>query len=395
MLQMSAPPAVASRGRVLECDAFRGIASILVILQHTLPATTFFGSFLISPLPSFLGMRTFFMLSGYLITGILLDAQCRNPSVWSVLKAFHIRRLLRIFPLYYVVLTLCFLGGVTATREGWVAYYTYTENFRFSNLNAYEFPFGHFWSLAVEEQFYLVWPIVLLTTPRRLLPWLLASFLGVGAISRYLLLREWNVVAAYTLMPARIDAFAIGALLAWLQRTPESEVPRLIRVWRRTWVWSGAMLLLVPYIWRYVDWGLVHGGMFRLTPHGADILGDTGYALLCTSFLSSMLRGLPKTLDAVFRWNPFVYLGQISYCTYMIHPIVMAIGWKFGPPWFPAQQSLALALVVLPITIAVASLSWWVFEKPLNDLRRFFPYAPDATRPSMPVPAARETVVTV
>jgi peptidoglycan/LPS O-acetylase OafA/YrhL len=163
------------RERDPRLDGVRGIAILLVLVYHL---TLYGGMAPNGPfldrlwrtwtLPLGLGVDLFFVLSGFLITGILLDTK-DGPDYF---RNFYARRFLRIFPLYYATLAATFLL-IPAVRLDAVWYWTYLINYRFADVGWPRVAYlGHFWTLAVEEQFYLVWPALVFFVPRRVLPWL-------------------------------------------------------------------------------------------------------------------------------------------------------------------------------------------------------------------------------
>ena len=150
-----------------QLDALRTVAVGLVITQHWFQV-------LLPPFikPGLTGVHIFFILSGFLITGILLRmrdgmTQSQN-SAFSAFKIYYVRRSIRIFPLYYFIVLCCIVIGVSNFREEWFVYLFYLANF----LNP---PFlgGHLWTLAVEEQFYLIWPLVILFMPKKYIPYVM------------------------------------------------------------------------------------------------------------------------------------------------------------------------------------------------------------------------------
>jgi peptidoglycan/LPS O-acetylase OafA/YrhL len=198
-----------------QLDGLRALAVLGVFVEHTLPNQ------IVTVLDSGqAGVRLFFVLSGFLITGILIRARDQatagGGSLNHVLRAFYARRFLRIFPLYYFVLGLALALGISAAREGAAWHLLYLSNVYFV-LGGPDATIGHFWSLAVEEQFYLFWPMVVLFAPRR---WLGMIFAGVAAFApvfrfgiSYCDVSNPNLGS---LTPCCLDSLAMGALLAFL-----------------------------------------------------------------------------------------------------------------------------------------------------------------------------------
>src|SRR5262249_40880734 len=148
-----------------QLDGLRAVAVLAVVAHHTLP-----GPLVDALNPGAAGVRLFFVLSGFLITGILLG--CRESmaqqGAGQALASFYARRFLRIFPLYYFALAVVLLAGVQEARDGAAWHLAYLSNV-YGVRQGWLGSLAHFWSLAVEEQFYLVWPALVLSLPR---PWL-------------------------------------------------------------------------------------------------------------------------------------------------------------------------------------------------------------------------------
>src|SRR5262249_33425960 len=205
-------PAAADR-HVRAFDGLRGIAILLVLLRHVgedLPGRRLGGLVDAALNAGWLGVDVFFVLSGFLITGILLDARGDEAQPTpGYFRRFYARRALRIFPIYYLFLVITrpsgmwwyvsYASNVLIARHGWPDGLLET---------------GHPWSLAVEEQFYLVWPAIIAWTPRRWLAGLCVAVIGAAIAMRVLLIHQGAALAAYVLTPARADTLAIGATLA-------------------------------------------------------------------------------------------------------------------------------------------------------------------------------------
>jgi peptidoglycan/LPS O-acetylase OafA/YrhL len=212
------------QARIPALDGVRGIAILLVIAFH---ARAVFASTLEMPLPVFRvlglgwsGVDLFFALSGFLITGILLDSR-KSPHYF---RAFYLRRALRIFPLYFGYLFLV----LVVTRYGWLLisgndlwrstdarwYFSYLLNWKLDH-GYNDLYLGHLWSLAIEEQFYVVWPAVVFLVPRRQLKWVcVAVAAGAPAARVYLAAHGFDSEAIYRMTPCRMDVLAMGAFVA-------------------------------------------------------------------------------------------------------------------------------------------------------------------------------------
>jgi peptidoglycan/LPS O-acetylase OafA/YrhL len=219
------------RRHIPALDGVRGVAVLLVISNHL-------GSALIPPYANLIdygagklvgytwvGVDLFFVLSGYLITGILSDTRHSE----HYFRNFYARRALRIFPLYYAFLLAIF---VLLPRVGLVLpepdvmhhqawFWTYVSNFYFARLGWLPMSTGHLWSLSIEEQFYLLWPLVVLLIPRQTLARTCATLIGVIVVGRAVLIHlGLSVLQVYLLTPTHLDPLLAGAFVALVARSP-------------------------------------------------------------------------------------------------------------------------------------------------------------------------------
>ena len=214
-----------------QLDALRAIAVGMVLLYHFWRPARQYVSF--GPI----GVRIFFVLSGFLITGILLRSRERCDSGQTppgfAIRRFYVRRILRIFPLYYVALAIAWYGEVWGAREGMAWHAAYLSNVHFFLVNAAQ-PgvwgghVAHLWSLAVEEQFYLVWPWVILFAPRRWLPGIALGMAAVGPVFRSVVFGLTGNDLAPVLPLGCVDSLALGAYLA-TTLAPEFKSHPLVR----------------------------------------------------------------------------------------------------------------------------------------------------------------------
>jgi len=322
------------------------------------------------------GVKLFFVLSGFLITGILLKARDQIGTgclaFRSAVSSFYIRRTLRIFPLYYFVVIAGIVLGVQAARDGAAWFLLYLSNFYVIELGWFPAHFAHFWSLAVEEQFYLVWPWLVLLLPMK---WLwrvtfLAIFIG-AAYRFFAVVTEIPDPAGFVSTFACLDSLGLGALLALLWQ----ERPALLTA-RASWggFLAGAGLLALAVAVDSVAWRYA--------------LGDLGFSLSAACLVDRAARGLRGPAGAALASRPFTYTGRISYGLYVYHPLMPGIwGWVSAQTGMlaSAPESEKIAVYWLSAFLA-ASLSWHVFEGPLNRLKDRF--APSQPPPPSPVPAS-------
>lgn len=352
--------------RDIQLDTLRAVAVTLVLYAHFLApgGSSFLGH---------LGVRLFFVLSGFLITRLLLDA--RNAAQFETgpaLRSFYARRMIRIFPPYFAVLGLVWLTDLEQSRSSLAWHALYLSNFWYALRNDWNpWLLCHFWSLSIEEQFYLAWPLIVLLAPRRRI-----EAIAIGVIAFSLAYRFYWPVAADTalardlLPPASMDALGCGALLA-VRRASGADVPQWMR---RGWPVFTAVFLLVVWsdpgpansAWEWPRWVLVQ--VLPLVP--------------LTAIVAACSAGLGGRLGRLAELPPLLGLGRISYGVYLYHPILLAYAVK-AQPWIPlnvSEQGPGRFLVAGAATLVAAALSWAFFEKPLNGLKRYFPYVAP-TRP--------------
>lgn len=339
---------------------------MLVVWVHTVGTSVGIGRFRVG---GYHGVLLFFVISGFLITGILLDARAtaaeRGTSWGAVLRAFYARRFLRIFPIYYLVLVLALAAGLPTVREAIAWHLTYLSNWYFAWRGGFDVPTSHLWSLAVEEQFYLVWPWFVLLLPQRALAWTIGAMVLTGPLSR-LALAGMGVagVADWITTPTVLDALGLGCLLAYAWRATESS--DVLARWAGI---SGVLLLIGEMLLARV--GTPRFVLFSISP--------LGWALLCVWMVHRAARGVSGWPGRLLRAWPLVYVGTISYGIYLMHvfpmPVVMWIEHRSHvslPGW--AHGGRPKFVIVMVISVAAATLSWKFFEGPINSLKRLVPY---------------------
>jgi peptidoglycan/LPS O-acetylase OafA/YrhL len=361
-------------------DGLRGIAIVLVMLHHFTiyqPASDI-GRWVVSvPLIGWCGVDLFFVLSGFLISGTLIDARGSQ----RYFSSFYARRTLRIFPLYYAVLILVLalvplspvlhhiLVGEHQMPPLW-PYWFYVSNFSIAEHGLMHGWLDITWSLAIEEQFYLVWPIVIWLCPPRLFGLLCGTLIVAAAAARWIAgAGGTEPLSIYVLPWFRLDGLAAGSLLAWTVR--RGMPPAVGR-----WAPAAALALGVALVAATIasgDSGWWHGQMQRW---GYSVIVLLGSALLVMAVTRPAGHFWPRMLSAAWLRA----CGTYSYCMYLVHqPIQQAISelvfdpndLDFVAPWI--GQGMFYVAAGVP-TFAVAWVSWRIFEAPILSLKAKFPY---------------------
>lgn len=365
---------------LVQLDGLRFIAVTLVMFDHWLGEQ--------NQLPlGYFGVNLFFVLSGFLITRILITSQQHDERLGRghghSLKAFFIRRSLRIFPVYYLTILILALINFQSVRMafGWLM--TYTQNIWIVAHQTWLGAIDHLWSLAVEEQFYIFFPFLVLFIPGRYLLRTLFILIAVSFLLRVaLFVTQAPWMAQFVLMPTCLDAFGLGGILAYLMVNQRERFTRLVS--------SNGLLLLsfVLYALNIYLMKILPGTADNASRNIAtDITDRFVTSLFCMFLIGRAVVGFSGPVKALLTNRVSVYLGQISYGLYLFHNLIF--NYYHTQPayitlrvWNKAASLLPL-LTSTPIlklcyfyglTVLLATLSWFIIEKPVNSLKDKFSY---------------------
>jgi len=296
---------------IKQLDSLRAIAVFLVIFSHWVTIRSI-NKFINNSDIGAIGADIFFVLSGFLITRILFDsrnkAEVIQIPISTVIKNFYIRRTLRIFPIYYFTIILLFYFQAntgTNIKTAFLYFVTYTSNFYFFNIQHWDGIISHLWSLAVEEQFYLIWPWVILFIRKKYFLPVIMVFIFLGIISQLLLK---DVPLNYVLTFTCFDAFGLGALLAWQVTYRQASIKMFYK--RATVISCFAVIMLLI--------GLLQG-QWRYIPLRTIV------AILSVWMIAYILVNEGKE-TVIFKYllnnKVLIFIGKISYGIYMYHNIV-------------------------------------------------------------------------
>jgi peptidoglycan/LPS O-acetylase OafA/YrhL len=361
----------AERDHWPQLDGVRALAIVAVLVWHFFSERQ-----LIDRLVHWgrLGVVLFFVLSGFLITGILLrarDATARGSLPRrAALGAFYARRALRIFPIYYLAIAVGWAVGYDAITRylGW--HLTYTSNLAWAYFGADLTGAAHLWSLCVEEQFYLMWPCLVLLVPARRLRLVAIGLIAASVGYKFFgTLAGWGLEATKIVLFGCLDALGCGALLAiaWHERGPADPA---LRRGVRVAVAVGLPLLVAAQALRFLYGEAFRQGVVYATV--SDIAASAAFAGL----VYAAARGIGGVFGRLLDAAPVRFIGKISYGLYLYHffllPILPRVFRALGVA--PLRPGFGRFVVYSAISIAIASVSWFAVEKPINDLKRYFPY---------------------
>jgi peptidoglycan/LPS O-acetylase OafA/YrhL len=363
-----------SPGYMVQLDSLRALALFGVMFEHFVPESIY-RSFLSFWKPPYTlewgsGVSLFFVLSGFLITGILL--RCREivslnkQSIKFTLQRFYIRRFLRIFPIYYLTL------AVTAiifkqVRNDFFWHLTYTTNISVFIHDAYNQYATHFWTLAMEEQFYLAWPIIILFLPQKQLlkAILITIFLAplfrfIGYYSLHLSITQISVFPL-----ASLDSLGLGALLAFYTHNV-NKFKHAKENLCKFGLW-----ICLPLLTSFTIYSFAFGGTVLLN----TLIKPSILSVFFVWLVNGAAKGFGGLPGKFLELKPLVFIGKISYGIYVYHnfmnPVYGIISWHLNFPDSPLLFEISLKVLA---SFSVAIFSWFLIEKPINNFKSHFSY---------------------
>jgi peptidoglycan/LPS O-acetylase OafA/YrhL len=362
---------ISSSNRIIELDGLRGIAILLIFFYHSrhfLEVLDFEGANILNSIlqTMWIGVDVFFVLSGFLITRILLLTKNKK----SYFKNFYIRRTLRIFPPYFLLLSVSLVIGKLLDLGSWpdfkwhyehqIWYWTYMANWKQIALGHSQSIrlFIHLWSLAIEEQFYLIWPLIIYFLSEKKM---LKIFMGLITMSFfyrfYYHFQSSSTYATYINTFARFDTFVFGALLAFSFTRGEKIFLR------GKYIIFIAALISLLFL-------LLQGSSYY--PAFSNSLGLLLIALIPFLLIYYCLKG-SKHISFTFRNQLLVSLGKYSYAFYLFHwPIMRLMQYyklSFGDGFV---DYLLLTLFSFILSFIFSLLSWGFVERPFLKMKQYY-----------------------
>ncbi|SKC82959.1 acyltransferase family protein [Ohtaekwangia koreensis] len=339
-------------------DGLRAIAVLLVIISHWVSKSHW-----LNYLPNgAIGVTIFFVLSGYLISSILFSYKDKidadKGGVWSAIKVFYIRRSLRIFPIYYLFVLFLFFYGYTLIQDQLAYFLAYSSNILFFKRNELGGTVSHLWSLSVEEQYYLLWPILVLTVNRRFTWLLIVVFILTGLSFQIIFVKEGTF---FGLLPfAAFDAFGFGALLAFVQRYHEDRISTFSKVIN--------FVSLVILTWLIIT--QIYS-LELLIP--AKVVMSVFSLFVLFHLVVPSKNAISFFYQKMFTNDQLVFCGKISYGIYLYHTLIPGFSDNYyykiiGHSSFLSHDFFFFVFNIM-ILLMVSSLSWFIVEKPFNSLK--------------------------
>ena len=362
--------AASSKDRFQQLDALRAVAIAVVMLHHYINPPILLSGF---------GVTFLFVLSGYFATNTLLKLRRQmddgRTDTGGAVKDFYTRRYLRICPMYFLVLLLTALFNVEGARDSlsWNAFFL--ANIQTVVSGEWNGRFSPMWSLSFLEQFYLIWPFVVLLIPRRRLVPVLVFMTALGPAWR--LICYWQNLSAidWSVSPlSSCDAVGCRALLAVARMgmVGEEVLPRLIGL--SGWVGVPGYLLLV----------FAKG--FHVQPWYTEVVIPFAAALSFTWLAEKASRGFTGVAGRVFNNHMLAHIGRMSYSIFLIHTFTELLLPHVGVLGRILDSNYRF-LVLIPCTVGLASLAWRWIERPIQELRRQMP------KPGLPAIIPESAVV--
>jgi peptidoglycan/LPS O-acetylase OafA/YrhL len=355
-------------------DGLRALAILGVLGEH-------FGL----PLPDMLrcgplSVRFFFVLTGYFITLSLwkVETQMKRPGQGGLihLGRYYLARLLRIGPPFYLSLMLGALFGIEEVRTNFFWLATFQANNYIAYLGYWPDAISHYWSLAVQEQFYMIWPIVVLAMPKKWFIPTVVGFIFFGLIFRIVCVEtEASTITRWVTIFGCIDSFAVGALVAWLKRSRLLEkmqfLPKIL-------LFALPLVAFSCFFLGRATMTIPEGNVFLTLTESFD-------AVFLAWLLVTALNGIKSRYGQFLGWAPMVYLGKISYGVYVYHVFIIVLVSPLIEPYGLSETHYAALRIMLLfiLTLTVSSLSWHFFERPFLAWKAALAIRPD--RAALPV----------
>ncbi len=351
-----------------QLDGLRAVAILLVMGAHWfLPHAE---GEILKNLPYSSGVTLFFVISGFLITKILLDFKEKNKeagiSQFNSIKSFYIRRSLRIFPIYYITIFFLFFINFSAVKELFPWLVSYTTNIYMVLNSQYIGSFTHFWSLAVEEQFYIFWVFVVVFVPKDYLKGTITTFIAISLLTLFYLMQFTSYWLSDLLVICQMHSLGFGALIAYYLKYEPEYFEKISLSKMKGYLAAILILYTIIFIYRKPD------ELFEALKLFKNPLISAAYFFVVLIAVKEGYRGI---LKMILENRVMVFIGKISYGLYIYHLFMHPFFHNFLNKYIGLKTSeTGYMLVYFALDIIIATISWYALEKPILGLKRYFKY---------------------
>lgn len=348
---------------IIQIDGLRCFAVLGVVFAHYI--VSHLDNDTIRKIPFGSGVNLFFVISGYLITTILLnkknDIENKTTTISKEIKNFFAKRTLRIFPLYYLIILFLFIFSYNEVQEYFIYLLTYTTNMYMTFHNTYIGSRTHLWSLAVEEQFYLIWPFIVFFINRKYFLSIISVLIILSLFSKFYFLNYTSYqLGSNAFLISCFDSLGMGALLAYLQLYNLTLFERILNK-------KVLLGLIISYIILFIFPKALSPSTISLFENFANSLI---YFFIVGIAAQNKFNGITKFL---LENKTSLYLGKISYGIYIIHNFMPDLFYSFFARKLPPTDHYSIKVFYwIFLTILVASISWFLIERPILKLKKHF-----------------------
>lgn len=348
---------------IIQIDGLRCFAVLGVLISHYIISNL--NQSILNKIPFGTGVNLFFVISGYLISFILfnkkVEIENKTTSFNNEIKNFFIKRILRIFPLYYLVIGFLVIFNYEEVKDYLIYLITYSTNIYMTFHNTYLGSRTHLWSLSVEEQFYLIWPFILFFVSRKYILKIIFLFVLLSLICKFYFLNYTQYqIGSNAFLICCFDSLSLGALLAYLQIFNFNIFEKLLN--------KKVLFILISFyvfLFIYPD----------LLPNQAKNLLNNFFTSVIYFFIVGIATQNKFTgITKFFLENKVsTFIGKISYGIYIIHNFMPDMFYNFFAKRLPPTDHHSIRVLYwISLTILCATISWFLIEKPFLSLKKKF-----------------------
>ena len=342
-----------SPNRFAQLDTLRALAVCVVMIHHYRDTPFFLSGF---------GATLFFVLSGFFVTKSLIRLKSEiadgKTQTGFALRSFYLHRWLRLWPLYYLVLGLTLIMNVENARSSFLWNAAFLSNLHVLITGSWSGRFSPLWSLSVLEQFYLIWPTLILCCPRRHLLTLVMMTVAIGPFYRFLCFIFDASPLYWCVAPfASFDQLGCGALLALCTKDMVGKA------WQARVYWAASRICVPIFAL------LLIGKILDFNPPGSSIYISTIASFAFIQLIHRTMQGYSGWLKIIFENRFLSHIGTMSYSIFLLHNFTELLVPKTAI-FRAVLASDYKAMLLIPVTVLLAQIAWRIIEKPVLTFRR-------------------------